>query len=90
MHVRSSVAHQFLDAIMPYIDQCQVLAAEMNLDEFDQILMMQGTSLPQGLNLRDLLGQKRYQKLRNSILKSFSVDLDLYQYRHPFLVSAAI
>lgn len=90
MHVRSSIAHQFLDAILPFLNTCEVLAAEMNLDEFDQSVMVMGSTLPEGTTLRSLLGTRSYEKARKHLRKSFNVDLDIFNNRHPFLVSATI
>jgi uncharacterized protein len=90
MHVRSSVAHQFLDGIMPYLIRSEMLAAEMDLDEVDQELMLRSTILPEGSSLKSLLGERQFAKSRKSILKSFGVDLLPFQYRHPFLVIASI
>jgi len=90
MHVRSSVAHQFLDKISPYLQRCEVLASEMNLDEFDHVAMVQGSGLPPGTSLESLMGSKKYVKARKSVLNSFHVDLDHFKTRHPFFANAAI
>jgi uncharacterized protein YbaP (TraB family) len=90
MHVRSTVAHQFLQGILPYIQDADVLAAEMNLDKFDQLKMLKGTALPEGTSLQSLLGDKKFSKTRKSLMRSFDIDLMAFQFRHPFLVSASI
>lgn len=90
MHVRSTVAHQFLQGILPFIRDTEVLAAEMNLDEFDQAKMFKGTGLPEGTSLELLLGERKFSKTRKSLMRSFGIDLMAFQFRHPFLVSASI
>ncbi|MBK8503963.1 MAG: TraB/GumN family protein [Saprospiraceae bacterium] len=90
MHVRSTVAHQFLDGILPFIRKTDVLAAEMNLNEFDQVRMLKGTRLPEGTSLELLMGEKKFSKTRRSLKRSFGIDLMAFQFRHPFLVSASI
>lgn len=90
MHVRSSVAHQFVDRILPYLERCDLLAAEMGLDEYEPEAMIRGSTLPEGVTLDLILGEKSYQKIRKSLLRSFGVDLALFRTRHPFLVSASI
>lgn len=90
MHVRSSVAHQFIDQVVPWLASCNLLAAEMSLDEFDQTSMIRGSSLPDDGSLEQVLGLKGYRKVRSSLMKSFAIDLDHFKHRHPFLVSAAI
>ncbi len=90
MHVRSSLAHQFIDQIMPFLKGSEVLAAEMDLHQFDQEIMIRGTTLPKGKNLESFFTGHQFEKVSKSILKSFGIDLKMFQTRHPFLVIAAI
>jgi uncharacterized protein YbaP (TraB family) len=90
MHVRSQVAHRFMVHLDYYISKAEVYAAEMNLAEFDPQVMQETTILSKQYNICTLVRPKKWKKLRQSILKSFDIDLDMYSRRHPFLISTVI
>ncbi len=90
MHVRSSVAHQFVEAVVPYIEGCYIYAGEMDLGGFDHPALMRNSVLPDQRVLTDYISTGRYLKIQKIILKAFGVDLGLMKNRHPFLIVSAL
>jgi len=90
MHVRSDVAHQFVEGVCPYIESAEMFAAEIDLDDFDSGLLVSATSLPVHLRLDNFLSEARYRRLRCIIRKTFDLELDQWKSKHPMLLMSAI
>jgi uncharacterized protein YbaP (TraB family) len=85
MHVQDRRAFNGIDLIFEKINACDAFAAEFHLDDaagsFDGTAML----LPHHLTLHDFIPPKKYAKLRQRLLKSAQLDLDLLQRSLPFM-----
>ncbi len=77
MHVRDYRAFIYQDIITSYIDECKIFATEFDLRERDSLKSPNISSMPDGSSLSELLGDRKYQRLKKIIFKSFQIDLDL-------------
>ena len=89
MHVQDLRAFSNLHFIKEKIDACQAFAAEFHLDE-KHSGMEQGMSLPKGVVLKDLMPEKKYNKLRKVILKSTDLDIAFFPTTLPFMLTGLI
>ena len=90
MHVRSQVAHQFVEGVCPHIQSAEVFAAEIDLDDFDSGRVVNSTALAPDLRLDSFLSKARYQRLRAIIWKAFGLELEQWKSKHPLLLLSAI
>ncbi|NND09217.1 MAG: TraB/GumN family protein [Saprospiraceae bacterium] len=86
MHVRDRSAFYLVDNVMPYLKSCGRYAAEMDLGSVDLSSFEKAAQLPENKTLRSFFSDRHYAKVRASFLKSFEIDIDAYQNRHPFLI----
>ncbi len=91
MHVKSNTAHQFAERLVMYLEEVEIFAAEMDLASIDSKQFLLSRHLPQGQTLKEYFpAEKKYQKVRRILLKSFHVDLDNLIRLHPFIIMAII
>lgn len=76
MHVRDNRAFAHLDGVYAAIEQCEAFAAEYHLGESEPQYLNDALQLPEGQTLPGLLGDRRYARLRRSMLKMSGIDLD--------------
>ncbi len=87
MHVSSEDAYSPVTLAKHYMEQCQIYAGEIDLDDpsLDQIgevFMNEDEKV-----LQDFIGQKRYEKYKKVLVKSFNVDLDQIAHFRPLVIS---
>ncbi len=86
MHVQDKRAFEGVENVLEKMGACEAFAAEFHLDEaagdFDSATML----LPKGQMLQDFIPPKKYARLRQRLLKSAQLDLDLFQRSLPFMV----
>jgi len=71
--------------------QCEAYYGEMNLDGIREKGYAGMNLLPRGLSLVDLFNSvKKYEKVRQSIMHSFKVDIDEFLYIKPLLIQHVI
>lgn len=90
MHVRDYRAFHSFEKAKQLIHACVHYYAEMDLEE---AALQQDSSdflIPGGADISDLIGRKKYKKIRSSLLRSFRIDLDNYRLFLPFLISNII
>lgn len=75
MHVKDYRVHHFTDLVFPYIQTCDAFAAEFHLDEFAKANTESFNLLKDGQQISTLLSEKKFDKIRKSLLKSFNIDL---------------
>lgn len=92
MHVRDARAFRHLTPVFPLIDTCQAFALEYDLREMQQYQLQHGQAflLPHGQQLKNLLPDKKYQKLRQLLLKAVQLDLDRFGHLVPFLITGLV
>lgn len=87
MHVQDLRAFGYVDFLKQRIDDCQIFANEMNLSDTAGTAVQSSFNLPDQLTLLDLIGQKKYQKLRRIFTKAFGFELDFYRRLLPIIIS---
>lgn len=90
MHVRDSRAFAGLPPVYVAMEQCEAFAAEFNLDEAPQEDIGFALQLPEGQTLRDLLGDRKYEKLGRVFRRSLGLPLDAFSGVLPFALSNMI
>lgn len=90
MHIRDQKAFSFMEEATKLIEQCDAFATEIDLSIGLPMLPPDLLFIPDQQSLSDILGDKRYTKLRNSIFKAFALDLDQYQRTLPILTANEI
>lgn len=75
MHIKDNIAYTHLNRALEKMEHCQVVACEYNLDQalgkgMDGVFM-----LPDQKHLVDYIGERKYNKIKNIILKSFGLDI---------------
>lgn len=86
MHVRDRSAFQLVDEVLPYLKDCEVYAAEMDLQDVDLARFAAAAQIPAQQTLGSFLSGRRYEKMRAILRKSFQIDIHAYANRHPFLI----
>jgi len=89
MHTRSTLAHAFLVGIKPYLSEVQVLATEYDLQD-PATQGFHGVTTPGGYDLKQALGEKKFEKTHRIIAKATGIDLQRLRHLHPFLVQSLI
>lgn len=76
MHVKDYRAFIFQDIVTHYIDECKIFATEFDLRERGQLQEISVSQLPDGQTLIELFGERKYNRLKKMMQKSFELDLD--------------
>lgn len=84
MHIRDDRVYRFCESLYPLICQSDVYVGEMDLHP-NQIHVHQP-----GYSLKKQFTSSAYFKIRRQILKSFNVDVDLYDHFHPLMIMSAV
>jgi len=86
MHVRDKRAFGALPILEEKINECEVFAAEFNLDDADAGQMNYHTLLPENQLLENLFKPKRYHALSTLFYKQTGMDISLLNNQKPFFV----
>lgn len=89
MHVRADEAFSDESLILALIDSVHGYIGEMDLNDPD-LKKLENVFFNNGVKLDEILGQKKYNKYRRSILKSFGIDINHYIHLKPIILSNAI
>lgn len=90
MHLNTDIAYTYKDFFERYIDQCDIYAGEMDVTQADPGLLRQAMTLPEQKTMEDLLGTKKYLKVKKQILKSYKLDIEPYKTQTPFSLVALL
>lgn len=90
MHVKDAKAFGRIDDMKKCIDACEVFATEFNLEEADHTITANHMSLPEGEDLKGMLGKKKFSKMRKIINKAFKVDIAFFNEHIPIMVTNII
>ncbi|GAA5222162.1 hypothetical protein GCM10025777_27930 [Membranihabitans marinus] len=85
MHVRNDSAFHDIEWLHNTILSQDYYYSEMDLSSSDSELLQQSHFLPPGMDIQQLLGDKKYEKLRRIILKSFGVDMNQLIHFYPMI-----
>lgn len=89
MHTRSARVHRLVDCVTPFLEACTAFAAEFNPEEHTSA-PVGDLRLPAGQSLRDLLGEKHFQKARRILKKTVQFDLARMEDWHPVVVQSTL
>lgn len=84
MHIRDDRAHQLSKNLYPLILQADVFIGEMDLDQ-----VLPEISMPL-YDISQYFSEKKYQKLRKQLLKSFDMDIAQVAHLHPLMIMSLI
>lgn len=87
MHVSDGRAFSIANRALPYLRETQVFAAEMNLSNMGGQMDAGTFTLPEGQSLKELISEKKYQKLKRLFMKAAGVNLDHFLYTLPLLTA---
>lgn len=90
MHVRDQRAFKYRELVESKILKCDAYAAEMNMDEVDQLFMANSMNLPDNQTLSNILNPKTYKKTDKIFRKLVGVPLALFEKNQPMLISNMI
>ena len=76
MHVKDYRAFIYQDVITHYIDKCNIFATEFDLRERHELKGNNFSNLPQGQDLVQLVGIRKYDRLKKMLYRSFSIDVE--------------
>ena len=86
MHVQDIRAFGKWELVKAKILECDAFAVEFDLEDKGQAASYTSTQIPEGQQLVDLIPEKKYKKLRRTLLKATGFDLDRAQHTLPFLL----
>lgn len=90
MHVSSEEAYSPVTQAKHFMEQCQIYAGEMDLDD-PELEQIGEVFINEDDNaLYDYIGEKKYLKYKKIILKAFGVDLDQIAHFRPLVISNMI
>ncbi|WP_235295689.1 TraB/GumN family protein [Portibacter marinus] len=78
MHVKSQAAFQRIEQVKRILEDVDVFAAEYHLDEVQSHAANEHLFIPEGGKISDILSKKKFERIRNQLIKSFSIDLQLF------------
>lgn len=90
MHVKDAKAFVRMEDMQNIINQCDVFATEFNLAEAEASVMAETMSLPRGVTLENMLGEKKYQKMKKMIQTSFGLEIDFFNQNLPIMLANII
>lgn len=90
MHVMDQRAFRYKDLVEEKILECEIYAAEMNLDEVNQAAMGDTMDLDDDLSLSTLLKPKIYKRLAKLFDKQIGMPLSFFEKSQPLLISNLI
>lgn len=86
MHVKDYRVHHFTDLVFPYLKQCDGFAAEFHLDEFATSNFQSFNLIKDDQHISSLLSEKKFEKIRKVLLKSFGIDITKFDRILPLFI----
>lgn len=87
IHLGGDFVPKLCEQISPLLNHVHLYFGETDLSEgFDQRHFL----IPEGKSLEDLLGFRKFKRIRKSLLKSFDLDLDKMRYMRPLIIQQLI
>jgi len=90
MHVKDDIAYTHLEKALTKMKMCNLVACEYNLDQAAGRGMDGVYTLPDNKTLIDYLGEKKYEKIKKIIFKSFGFHLDQLSRLIPMAITSII
>lgn len=90
MHVSSEEAYAPVTMAKHFMEQCQIYAGEMDLDDPELDRIGEVFINDDGKILQDIIGDKKYGKYKKILSKAFDVDLDQISHFRPLVISNMI
>ena len=90
MHVSSEEAYAPVTASKHYMEQCQIYAGEMDLNDPDLANIGDYFLNEDNITLNEIIGDKKYSKYKKIISKAYGIDLDQIAHFLPMVISNMI
>lgn len=90
MHVSSDDAYTPVSIAKNYMELCYNYAGEMDLNDPNLSKIGEYFVNPEGLDLVDVVGEKRYNKYKKVIKKAYQIDLDSISHYKPLVIANMI
>lgn len=90
MHVKDQLAFHNIDTIHALLKEVQQLYLEIDLSTSAHSGVQQHFYLPEGKQLSDYLGSKKYDKYRAIFIKAYQFDIEPNRFLKPILISNAL
>ncbi len=90
MHVRDERAYGWFDRVEACMERCECLALEIDLQQMPDPESLHAFQLPDGMSLRELIGEKAFSRGRSRLQKVLDIDLLPFQHMRPLLAVQAI
>ena len=75
MHVKDEHAFRHIDKIMTAMSKCTQFRTEIDLDDAIKSQIQSHYIIPDNLLLTDLIGPKKFHKMRKIVMKAFNIEL---------------
>ncbi|MBT8232279.1 MAG: TraB/GumN family protein [Saprospiraceae bacterium] len=86
MHVKDEAAFTFAQKAINHLQMCDSFYAEMDLNEASTAIKPTDYLMDDNMSLKNYFKEKKYAKYKRIVLKSFSLNLDNYQYLKPIII----
>lgn len=86
MHVKSKQVFSKVEELEALIINADLFVAEYDLDEVSFVQKPTDMLIPDGASIRDLLGEKKFNRISRMISKAFQVDIRQFEYYLPLLI----
>ena len=87
MHLQSQAAYAHIDAVLPLLSRCHLVALELDLKEAERNTNINQSLLPDFQRLQDLIPSKKYEKLKKLIFKVCAIDIKHFDRLLPLLTA---
>lgn len=86
MHVRDNAAFSFTDTVLKYINECQYYYGEIDLDEASEQLSPENYLMPDHLDIRQILPERKYKRMHKHALQILNFDLEPWTRFYPLVI----
>ena len=90
MHIRDKRAFSYIEKIKPFLNDCDLFAAELTLDQTKRNTIFEAAQLPEGVNISNYCGDRQYNNLKKRIRNAFKMDLDDYRKVRPVILTSVL
>jgi uncharacterized protein len=89
IHLWNEAIQPIFESVLPFIEQCDIYAAESQLDEMQQI-STEVFYLKNGQQLSDLFPAKKYEKLCRQLKKTLGLPKEHFELMTPFAINGML
>ncbi|MBK7094425.1 MAG: TraB/GumN family protein [Saprospiraceae bacterium] len=90
IHLRDKRVYFLIDKIKEILNNCDIFIAEYDLEDSGQPDIMHALQLPDNKHLKNYINSKKYDKLKNQLLKAFNIDIERFGFFKPMAIENMI